>query len=51
MDLSQTEVGDLLLFDLRKFKSLRRLNVTATKVTDQGIEAFQKALPDCEVIR
>lgn len=51
LDVSHTAAGDLLLYDLRKFRSLHRLNVTGTKVTDQGIEAFQKAVPGCKVIK
>lgn len=50
LDLSGTAVGDLLLTDLRNFKSLRRLVLTDTKATDEAIEAFCKAMPQCEVI-
>lgn len=52
LDVSGTEVGDFTMLDLAKrdFKSLRRLVVTGTKVTDQGIEALRAAMLECEIV-
>jgi hypothetical protein len=34
---------------LKPLKSLRLLDVRDTKVTIAGVEAFRKALPNCEI--
>ena len=50
LDVSHTSVGDFFLFDMRQMESLRKLNVTATKVTQKAVDKLRKQLPDCEII-
>lgn len=50
LDLSKTPITDAALFELRMFPRLHYLNVSGTKVTNEGVEAFRKDKPDCEVV-
>ena len=52
--LTELQIGKNPLTDtdleyLKSLKSLKRLDVRYTKVTKAGVEAFRKALPNCEV--
>jgi Leucine-rich repeat (LRR) protein len=49
LQIEKNPVADTDLEHLKSLKSLRRLNVRDTKVTLAGVEAFRKALPNCEV--
>ena len=44
-------VTDAGLQHLTGLKNLRRLGVSATKVTDKGVEELQRALPQCTIDR
>ena len=49
LQIDKNPVADTGLEHLKSLKSLRRLNLRDTKVTLAGVEAFRKALPNCEV--
>jgi hypothetical protein len=42
-------VTDAGLMELVKLKKLGVVELRRTKVTDEGVKAFLKACPDCEV--
>jgi hypothetical protein len=44
--LMDTPVTDAGLKELHGLKALRLINVSRTKVTDEGVSELQKALPD-----
>ena len=46
-DLAGTDVMDAGLKELANLKSLSRLTLCETKVTDAGVEELQKALKKC----
>ncbi|MGB7342968.1 MAG: protein kinase [Pirellulaceae bacterium] len=50
LDVSGTSIGDFFLFDLGAMKSLRKLNLTGTSVTANGVRRLQKRLPECEIL-
>ncbi len=50
LDLSQTDAIDGHLELLANMQSLRRLDLTGTRCTKQGIAALKAALPQCEII-
>ena len=45
------KVTDAGLKELTALKELQTLDLTGTQVTDSGVAALQKALPDCKIIR
>src|SRR5438552_3649349 len=47
--LDETKVTDAGLKDLAAFKSLTRLNLENSLVTDAGVEELKKALPKCTI--
>ena len=49
LDVSKTEVGDFLTYDLAEFPSLKRLSIAETRTTPDGITKLQRALPACEI--
>jgi hypothetical protein len=49
LDLSNTKVGDETLRRLTKLSTLRKLYVSETQVTSEGIAAFRKQNPACLV--
>ena len=49
LQIERNPLTDTDLEYLKSLKSLKRLNVRDTKVTKAGVEAFGKALPNCEV--
>jgi hypothetical protein len=51
VDVSNSEITDITLEKLSPLKSLRKLNVRGTRVTDDGVRKFRKAVPECEVER
>jgi hypothetical protein len=51
LDLAGTRVTDVGLAHLNRFVTLRTLNLTATSVTDAGVDELQNALPNCKIIR
>jgi eukaryotic-like serine/threonine-protein kinase len=48
--VSDSDLTDAGLEDLKTLPSLKDLDVRGTKVTRAGIEALQKALPDCKIL-
>lgn len=44
-------VTDAGLVHLRGMKQLRKLDLTNSRVTDDGKKALQAALSDCEIVR
>jgi len=50
VDLSDTRADDDLLERLQGLGSLERLDVTGTRVTQQGLAEFEKELADCEIV-
>ena len=50
LDVSHTNVGDFILFDLGQLQSLRKLNLTATNVTPRAVANLQKKIPECEIV-
>jgi hypothetical protein len=51
VDVSGSTVTDRTLEYLSAFKSLRKLNLRGTSLTDTGIRKFKKAVPKCQVVR
>ena len=51
LDLSQVPVNDSDLEHVTPLKELRQLDLTSTKVTDEGVAKLQKALPNCKITR
>ena len=49
LDLSNTSIGDATLARLAKLPNLRRLYVSETKVTPEGLTAFQQQHPESVV--
>ena len=49
LQIGKNPLTDTDLEHLKPLKSLKRLNVRDTKVTIAGVEAFRKALPNCEI--
>ena len=49
--LRMGKVTDAGLKELKDLKQLTSLNLYATKVTDDGVADFQKALPGCKITR
>ena len=49
LQIEKNPLTDTDLEHLKPLKSLKRLDVRDTKVTIAGVEAFRKALPNCEV--
>jgi internalin A len=49
-NLSDTKVTNAGLKQLAGLKALQTLNLSGTEVTDAGVAALQKALPDCKII-
>jgi Leucine-rich repeat (LRR) protein len=50
LDLSDTNVTDALLDQLAGMKQLKTLFVAGAKVTQERVERFRKARPDCRVV-
>jgi len=51
LDLSRTGVTNVALQQLAPLKNLSVLDLTNTKVTDEGVEEFQKEFPKCKIKR
>lgn len=51
LNVAGTELTDAGLDSLKDLVNLRELDVRNTKVTDRGISGFQKAMPNCVIIR
>lgn len=49
LDLGETAVTDTLLERLKDLKSLKELFIGGTGTTQQAVESFRKARPDCRV--
>jgi hypothetical protein len=49
LQIEKNPLTDTDLEHLKPLKSLRLLDVRDTKVTIAGVEAFRKALPNCEI--
>ncbi|MEO1997722.1 MAG: hypothetical protein ABGZ17_20865 [Planctomycetaceae bacterium] len=49
LSLNGTSIGDRIVDDLIQLKSLNRLSVLNTRLTEDGIERIKVALPDCEL--
>jgi serine/threonine protein kinase/uncharacterized protein with WD repeat len=50
LDVSGTKIGDFFLMDLKRFKKLKRLNISRTDVSAEAVEKLRKALSECEII-
>ena len=44
-------ITDAGLAQLRGLTNLHHLNLTCSRVTDEGVKNLQEALPDCEIVR
>ena len=51
LDLSGVPINDSDLEHVMPLKKLRKLVLTGTKVTDEGVKKLQQALPNCTIIR
>jgi hypothetical protein len=51
LNLSETKVDDAALAKLAALKTLKSLNLKLLPVSDEAVEAFQKAVPECKVER
>lgn len=52
LELTGSQTTDAILKDLARLKTLRLLDLAFTKnVTDAGVKALEKALPECKVYR
>lgn len=51
LDLSRTEIGDFLLFDLAKFKNLRSLSVTESNVSEEAVTKLKQSRPAIRISR
>lgn len=49
LDLSGVPIGDETVQDLSSLRNLRQLNLTATRLTTEGLKRVQAALPRCRV--
>ena len=50
-DFTKEEMRSWALKTLASMKGLKRLYLAETKVTDEGVQRLQKALPACEIVR
>jgi hypothetical protein len=50
LKLDMTSVGDAGLAHGTGFRKLNTLDLTRTRVTDEGAEKLRRALPDCEIL-
>jgi serine/threonine protein kinase/Leucine-rich repeat (LRR) protein len=50
LKLNETQLTDVGLLKLTPLKRLTRLSVTKTKVTAEGLRAFAKAMPQCQIV-
>ena len=48
--MKETGITDAGLAHLKGLTKLKRISLEETQVTDAGVKALQKALPDCEVV-
>jgi hypothetical protein len=46
---SDTNITDESISILSQLTSLRRLDISGTKITEEGIRKLQAALPDCQI--
>lgn len=51
LDLSGMPVDDTETENIARLRSLRRLYLSRTKVTDVGVKKLQQALPNCKIVR
>jgi hypothetical protein len=51
LNLTGTQVGDEGLGRLRELKNLKRVYAAESRVTDQGVQALEQAIPGCAVYR
>ena len=51
LNLAETQIDDAALEALQAVKSLRSLDVSLTDVSQEAVEAFRRAVPECEVKR
>lgn len=51
LDLRDSEVNDLGIYELSQFKKLKRLDLRGSRVTEDGVQQLSRALPDCEILR
>ena len=49
LKMDSISISDTVVEDLSKFKSLKKLVISRTKMTTSGAEKVKKALPDCQV--
>ena len=49
VDLSGTEPDEAAVESLKGLSNLKKLDLRGTKVTQQAVEGFQAALPDCDI--
>ena len=49
LDLSETALGDAGLVKLASLAGLRRLYLAGSRVTDEGVQAFVRSRPECQV--
>jgi len=47
--LRDTVISDRGIAAISSLKSLKRLWIERTRITEKGVEALQAALPDCEI--
>jgi hypothetical protein len=50
LSLQDTQVSDAGLEQLRRLSRLEMLDLVGTRVTERGVEEFQKSWPKCKVL-
>ncbi|HUY87668.1 MAG TPA: hypothetical protein VMV10_02930 [Pirellulales bacterium] len=51
LDLRDSEVNDLDIYELIELKKLKRLDLRGSQVTDEGAQELARALPNCVILR
>jgi len=51
LSLWGTKVTDAGLVHLKGLGNLKALDLSATRVTDDGVKQLQEALPNCAIVR
>jgi hypothetical protein len=51
LNLEENEITDAGLEHLRGLTALESLNLSLTRVTDEGVAKLKQALPKCKIVR
>ncbi len=50
LDLTRTRIIDVGVACIIAAKGLRRLDITGTEISEEGVASLRRGLPDCEII-